>query len=215
MLDGSNNNNNNNDNDSPIASPKKRSSPKKRTKKSPATPSPSKTKKSTIDDVAITATMLANATMAPGHDKARNGTDDDDDDIDDIDELWNKMYKRLKTYHAAHGNCRVPRSADPDLNYWVQYNHRRMRPEDTRSGARSLTLREEKLLNELDFDPVYKEIVNEFNKYLGISVAKLFHVGNDSSSSSSSSSTSEGEKAFFATVGRISSVCNRVSYLVA
>jgi len=183
--------------------------------------------------VAIPETVLATATIAPGHNRGAVGNVDIDihEEDDDYDEHWSHWYQKLKTFHAQHGHCKVSKAVDPNLHYWVQYNHRRMRSEFARGGARSLTLREEKLLNDLDFNPVYKKIVTEFNKYLGMRVAKLFDVVKDSTDDSSTSS-SNGEsftveeggetkkkriktKPFFGTVGRISSVSNqylRVQY---
>ena len=150
--------------------------------------------------VAIPETVLATATIvAPGHHHCggtgigiarlvQDAMDDVDieDDGEDHDEQWNCRYQELKAFHAKHGHCKVHKGEDADLHYWVSYTQRRMRPEFARGGARSLTLREEKLLNELDFNPVYKKIVTEFNKYLGMRVAKLFDVVNDSSVDSDS-----------------------------
>jgi hypothetical protein len=201
----------------------------------------------------ISASILQTATIAEYHAEYNTHTNNGSDEDDDNDEGWNGMYKRLKEFHSTHGHCKVSKSKHRELAYWTQYTRRRMRIEANRSGARALSLREEKLLNDLDFDPVYKEIVTEFNKYLGMRVAKLFDVvddfhsdnGNDNSSSSPSTSSLSASspsssapisnfkdikqhkdesravihakkqprittKPFFGTVGRISSVCNRV-----
>jgi hypothetical protein len=131
----------------------------------------------------ISASILQTATIAEHHAEYNNTTNSNgacnSDEEDDNDERWNGMYERLKAFHSEHGHCKVPKSKNPDLAYWTSYTRRRMKLEATRSGARALSLREEKLLNDLDFDPVYKEIVTEFNKYLGMRVAKLFDVWDD------------------------------------
>jgi len=131
----------------------------------------------------ISASILQTATIAEHHAEYNNTTSSNDasnsDEEDDNDEHWNGMYERLKAFHSEHGHCKVPKSKHPELAYWTLYTRRRIKLEATRSGARALTLREEKLLNDLDFDPVYKEIVTEFNKYLGMRVAKLFDVWDD------------------------------------
>jgi hypothetical protein len=158
--------------------------------------------------------------------------DDDDDDDDDDDETWDEMYKHLHKFYKKYGHCRVginglndemikiknnngPQSSSSSgesksesksksLQYWVTYQHRRMRPEiKNRGGARSLSLKEEKLLNELNFCPLYKEIVQEFNKYLGRRIAKKFEFLQDDGI--------EKKQIYFGTIGRISSISNKVS----
>ena len=131
----------------------------------------------------------------------------DSDEADDDDEDFNDMYEKLKAYHAEHGHCKVSRDEDPQLAYFVAYTRRRMKPENNRAGAKSLTIREEGLLNDLDFDPLYKEIVTEFNKYLGMRVVKMFDVKVDNEDDEEPTIQATP---FFGTVGRISSVCNRV-----
>lgn len=179
----------------------------------------------------IDSSLLKNATIHPATTTAtHNNNSEDEEEEAENDEKWNAMYAKLKAFHERFGHCKVPRGHNPDLSYWVTYTRRRMRFEEKRAGARALTLREEKLLNDLDFDPVYKEIVTEFNKYLGMRVAKLFDVVVDGSDdedesdeestvfSSTSARQKDGQskypkikkKPFFGTVGRISSVCNRV-----
>ena len=139
-----------------------------------------------------------------------------DDDDDEIDKDWDEMYAKLKAFHQQFGHCKVPKTHCQKLWYWTQYNRRRMKPETVRSGARALTLREDNLLNELNFDPVYKKIADEFNKYLGLRVAKLFevkvpdNVGQGKNGENPKVSRTV-QKPFFGTVGRISSFCNRVS----
>ena len=204
---------------------------KKRKKRSPANPAlrskpttkkanAQKRKKANNPGVSpIDASVLEDVTATKNPLHYNNASEEDEDDND---EQFNTMYEKLKAYHSQHGHCKVNRSQHPDLAYFVHYTRRRIQGEATRNGARALTLREEKLLNDLDFDPVYKEIVTEFNKYLGMRVAKLFDVvmdGEDSDEASSSSSMKVSKQKgmsmikkvpFFGTVGRISSVCNRV-----
>jgi hypothetical protein len=214
-------------------------STKKRKKRSPSsTPSPptirsTTTKKTAVrakytsswdDNLPISQAIMQSATIVDPsrrrREKSRATTTDEEGD-DDNDESWNAMYAKLKAFHSEHGHCKIPQPDYPELNRWVQYTRRRMRLDVKRFGARALTLREEKLLNDLDFDPHYKEIVTEFNKYLGMRVAKLFNVKIDSDSDDDDSSSSVPsrkdktkprvkKKPFFGTVGRISSVCNRV-----
>ena len=167
----------------------------------------------------LDAALLQHATIVtakPLHTSRDNSEDEDDDN----DEQFNAMYEKLKEFHSKHGHCNVTNRDGHELRRFVSYTKRRMRAEKRRSGARGLTLREEKLLNDLDFDPEYKEIVTEFNKYLGMRVAKLFDVlvGGDVEDDSVVSSPVPLQKGiprikkvpFFGTVGRISSVCNRV-----
>jgi len=224
--------------DSPPPFSRTRNPPtKKRKKKSPATPSPQTKrkikkatirKKSTDNNRVVSASVLQTATIVDSFRRTAattrpyaKHTSEDDDDKDDNDVLWNEMYRKAKVFHGLRGHVKVPKSYDQKLSYWVYYNRRRMRPEATRSGARALTQREEKLLNDLDFDPVYKEIVNEFSTYIGMRVAKLFDVLVDDSSPPLSGEKEDDsgaikskkpriqKKPFFGTVGRISSVSNR------
>lgn len=174
------------------------------------------TNKDSFESSPIDATILKK--MATNGQPLNYHNESDDDD-DDNDERFNTMYEKLKIFHSQHGHCKVTKSHNPELAYFVSYTRRRMRVEADRKGARALTLREEKLLNDLDFDPVYKEIVTEFNKYLGMRVAKLFDVvvtGEDTDNEENDSvliqkGVSRIKRVpFFGTVGRISSVCNRV-----
>ncbi len=213
----------------PDSNKKKNPLSKKRKKRSPANPAPRNkptTKKANAQKrknannpavSPINAAVLENATATK---RPRHYNNASEEEEDDNDERFNTMYDKLKAYHSQHGHCKVKRSQHPELAYFVHYTRRRMQA--TRSGARALTLREEKLLNDLDFDPVYKEIVTEFNKYLGMRIAKLFDVvvdGEDSDEDSLSSSMKVSKQKgvpiikkvpFFGTVGRISSVYNRV-----
>ncbi|VEU34718.1 unnamed protein product [Pseudo-nitzschia multistriata] len=165
--------------------------------------------------------LLSTATVAPGYGKNDDKVEEHDEE--DYDEEWNRLYERLVAFHGSHGHCNVPMSADKELAHWVRYNHRRMLPGSGRGGARSLTRREEKLLNELSFNPRYEKTVSEFGRYLGLRVAKLFDVvgdedddGDKNNNNNNNNGSGDRTKAirierkpFFGTVCRISSVSNR------
>ena len=142
-----------------------------------------------------------------------------------INDEWDEVYKHLKEFHQKHGHCNVTHSSDKfvavgpndmiSLFCWVQIQHRRMQPErnikehDVNEGpiadghhAPLLSLREEKLLNDLNFNPSYKKVVNLFNNYRGRRFARRFTVLQDDGR--------ETNKVYFGTVGRITNLSRNV-----
>jgi hypothetical protein len=183
--------------------------------------------------VVVTAAERVKNKRRLSYDAAKNGDNNNNNNDDknnnenhqlqqenteDDDEAWNEMYTELQKFYQEHNHCKVTSKSDrtiigkqdgikKSLQYWVSYQQRRMRPNViNRSGARSLSLREELLLNELKFIPNFIEVQNEFKQYLahGITrIGKAFEVFDDDGTIKKS--------VYFGTIDHISSITNRVS----
>ena len=125
-----------------------------------------------------------------------------DDKAELITEKWLTKYENLKAFKEKHGTCYVRNKEDVTLHSFYQYTKRRM----FRTGGRPLTLREEDLLNEIDFDPLFKKVSIKFRKFRGKRIAKLFHT----EVKTADGNTVVQKKPYFGTVGYISDVDKQV-----
>ncbi len=94
------------------------------------------------------------------------------------EEVWKEKYERLKAFRAKHGHTRIQVSDDIQLYGWAAYTRRRMyrSNEEKYSDGAPLDLWQIKLLNDIDFDIPYKKVFQQFEKFIGKRVAKLFDV---------------------------------------
>ena len=153
----------------------------------------------------------AKAKAAPNKTKKQKSTPTEanvqDDEAELITEKWMTKYENLKAFQKKHGTCYARHKEDATLYSFYQYTRRRM----FRQGGRPLSLREEDMLNEIDFDPLFKKISTKFRKFRGKRIVKLFQTEVETADGS----TVVQKKPYFGTVGYISDVYKQVSALFA
>ncbi len=118
--------------------------------------------------------------------------------FDKHEHKWMENYEKLKAFHVKHGHCKVKKVQGAKLQAFCQYTRRRM----YREVGRPLSLQEENLLNDLDFEPLFKQVSTKFRKFRGKRIMKHFDIEVE---------TANGKpvlrkKQFFGTVGCISDV---------
>ncbi len=124
------------------------------------------------------------------------------------DEIWKEKYERLKVFRAEYGHTRMHVSYDKKLYGWVAYTRRRMyRSTATCSDGSPLEVWQIKLLNDIDFDIPYKRVFQQFEKFIGKRVAKLF----DLETTHGVGTKVRKKVPFFGTVMGISDVKRKVS----
>ena len=175
---------------------------------------PRKKRKTSVAGLAQVATLFEKTSAAATTTNMANGDSDDD-------EAWDEMYRELKKFYQEHKHCKVDPMNDriiqsktesgveKSLQCWVAYQHRRMRPQkEQRQGgaAKFLTIREERLLNKLEFIPNYDKITKHLNQYIRRRIAKAFPIPADYINPT----TNVTRQIYFGTVDRIASITNQV-----